>query len=132
MQVNSDSREDQGVVRYGSVVSIKAPAAKDRFLSVRDGRIGFWRSLIGKAEKWVILKAFSAKGIENAAFDGAPICIGDTTFLLSQSTDMRLSMVSKCIAWLYKFKINENMLLSVSSIVRRHHGTRGTTRGSGA
>lgn len=97
-QVNSDSREDQGVVRYGSVVSIKAPAAKDRFLSVRDGRIGFWRSLIGKAEKWVVLKALSTKGKENTAFDGSPICIGDTTLLLSQSTDMLLSMVSKHFA----------------------------------
>ena len=36
-----------GVVRYGTLVAIKSSAAKDRYLSVRDGKIGFWRSLIG-------------------------------------------------------------------------------------
>jgi len=91
--VNSDSRDYQGPVRYGNVVSIRASAAKDRFLSVRDGRIGFWRNLIGKAEKWVVLKALSAKGKEDVSSEGAPVCIGDAILLLSQSSDLLLSMV---------------------------------------
>ena len=45
--MNTDNKEDSGIVRYGDVIAVKASAGKDRFLSCRDGKIGFWRNLIG-------------------------------------------------------------------------------------
>ena len=58
--VNPDNRDDTGPICYGMPIAVKAPAAKEKFLGVRDGRIGFWRNLIGKAEKWVVYKCSSA------------------------------------------------------------------------
>ena len=90
--INSDNREDSGPVRYGSTVSVKAAAAKDRYLSVRDGKIGFWRSLIGKAEKWILLKALSSKGSEDLRSQGSPVCTGDLILLQDSSSSMLLSI----------------------------------------
>ena len=50
-------------IRYGSVVSIKAPAARERYLGLRDGKgIGFWRPLVGTTEYWTVLKGRSRSG----------------------------------------------------------------------
>ena len=46
-KVNTDNKEDTGIVRYGDVIAVKASAGKDRFLSSREGKIGFWRNLMG-------------------------------------------------------------------------------------
>jgi hypothetical protein len=83
--INADSREDLGPIRYGSVVAIKAPAAKERLLGSREGKLGFWRNLIGQGEKWVILKA-SAKGVEETGSRGLCVRLGDAVLLCSSST----------------------------------------------
>eukprot|EP00606_Chrysophyceae_sp_TOSAG23-5_P001503 GSChrysophyteH2.ASY1.ANO1.682.1 assembled CDS len=38
-------------------LSVRAPAAKERHLGVREGKLGFWRALVGAAEQWVVAKA---------------------------------------------------------------------------
>ena len=90
--VNSDNREDTSTVRYGSTVSLKATYAKDRYLSVRDGKIGFFRSLIGKAEKWTVIKCISSKGVEDAGSVGIPLCTGDVIMLADPSSGQLLSV----------------------------------------
>ena len=90
--VNSDNREDTSTVRYGSTVSLKATYAKDRYLSVRDGKIGFHRSLIGKAEKWMVVKCISSKGVEDTASLGTPLCTGDTIMFVDPSSGQMLSV----------------------------------------
>eukprot|EP00605_Chrysophyceae_sp_TOSAG23-4_P002805 GSChrysophyteH1.ASY1.ANO1.3089.1 assembled CDS len=50
-------------LRYGMTVAIRAPAAKERHLGLRDGKLGFWRPLIGSAEQWTIIKG--ANGVRN-------------------------------------------------------------------
>ncbi len=90
--VNSDNREDTSTVRYGSTISLKATYAKDRYLSVRDGKIGFHRSLIGKAEKWMVVKCISSKGIEDTTSLGTPLCTGDMIMLVDPSSGQILSV----------------------------------------
>ena len=90
--VNSDNREDTSTVRYGSTVSLKSAFAKDRYLSVRDGKFGFFRSLIGKAEKWTVVKCVSSKGVEDTNSVGTPVCTGDMIMLAVVSSGELLSV----------------------------------------
>lgn len=56
--VNLEYKDDRGPIKYGSLLAIKAPAAKERILGIRDGtKLGFWRNLVGAGEKWLIHKA---------------------------------------------------------------------------
>lgn len=79
--INADRRDDGGPIRFGNVVAIKAPAAKERLLGSREGgKLGFWRNLVGQGEKWLVLKA-SARGVEEPASRGAFLRLGDPILL---------------------------------------------------
>ena len=47
----------------------------------------------GKAEKWVIQKCLSARGLEDLSAKGSAVCTGDIIALYSLATDMMLAMV---------------------------------------
>eukprot|EP01038_Epipyxis_sp_PR26KG_P006038 gene6038-8313_t len=92
--VNVDKREDNGPVQYGMTVSIKAPAAKERLLGLREGtKLGFWRNLVGQGEKWQILKGLpSGRGVEEPSSRGSYARIGDTILLQTFKSDQLLSL----------------------------------------
>ena len=87
-------------MKYGDTVCIKSLASKDRllvfplgitshtwcrFLGIRDGsRLGFWRSLIGTGEKFLILRA-SPRGTELRNTRGSFARIGDRLLLMTTS-----------------------------------------------
>lgn len=86
-------RDDTGPVRYGSLISIKAPAAKERLLGLRDGaKLGFWRNLVGQGEKWMILKGSSGRGTEEAGSRGKFVRIGDMVLVQTYRSDHLLSL----------------------------------------
>eukprot|EP01041_Mallomonas_annulata_P006290 gene6290-12734_t len=79
--VNTDNK-------YGATVAIKAPAARERLLGLRDGvRLGFWRNLIGQGEKWLVLRA-STRGLEDPGARGTFLRSGDACVLQSQSEQL--------------------------------------------
>jgi hypothetical protein len=89
--VNPEARDDHSCIKYGDRISLRSPAAKERFLGTRDtSRLGFWRNLIGQGEKWLILKG-TERGIEEKNSRGQFARTGDLIMLLSGS-DMLLSL----------------------------------------
>ena len=58
MLVNCLRRDDRGPMAYGASVAVRCGWAKEKFLGVHSttGEVGFWRTLIGAAEKWVLLR----------------------------------------------------------------------------
>ena len=57
MMVNCNRRDDRGPMAYGSSVALRCGWAKERFLGVNHaGEVGFWRTLIGSPEKWLIVR----------------------------------------------------------------------------
>ena len=90
--VNAENREDISPIRYGMTVSVKAPAAKERLLGVREGtKPGFWRNLIGAGEKWAILQA-SARGMEEPGSRGGYVRAGDRILLQTSGADNLLTL----------------------------------------
>ena len=90
--VNAENRDDISPIRYGMIVSIKAPAAKERLLGVREGtKPGFWRNLIGAGEKWLILQA-SSRGMEEIGSRGSYVRSGDRLMLQTAGADNFLSL----------------------------------------
>ena len=89
--VNPEDREDRGTIKYGDLISLRSPAAKERFLGIRDSsRLGFWRNLIGQGEKWIILRG-TERGVEAKQSRGQFARTGDLIMLLS-GADMLLSL----------------------------------------
>ena len=90
--VNAENREDISPIRYGMTVAVKAPAAKERLLGVREGtKPGFWRNLIGAGEKWVVLQA-SSRGLEEAGSRGHYVRAGDRILLQTSGADNLLTL----------------------------------------
>lgn len=89
--VHPEAREDRGCIKYGDRICLRSPAAKERFLGIRDAsRLGFWRNLIGQGEKWLLLKG-SERGVEEKNSRGQFARTGDLVMLLS-GADMLLSL----------------------------------------
>lgn len=93
----------QGAVTYGSAVALRCGWARERFLGVHSqtGEVGFWRTLIGTAEKWIlacpeVIKASRTSGLglsgqkssSSSSGGGAMkgVMAGDQIILQSQST----------------------------------------------
>ena len=87
-------RDDNGPIRYGTVVSLKAPAAKERLLGVREGsKPGFWRNLIGQGEKWLILQAAASGRVsEEPGSRGLFVRLSDRIMLQCAGSDYLLSL----------------------------------------
>ena len=91
--INSDEKVKEGPIIYGSIVSVKAPYAKERLLGIREGKLGFWRNLIGLGERWVILKAsLSGRLAEEQGSRGYYVRVGDTILLQANNSDNLLSL----------------------------------------
>jgi len=91
--INPDEKVKEGPVVYGSMVSIKAPYAKERLLGIREGKLGFWRNLIGLGERWIILKAsLSGRLAEEPGSRGYYVRVGDTILLQANNSDNLLSL----------------------------------------
>ena len=105
--VNLEQREMKGPIKYGTTVAIKAPAAKERILGIRDGsKLGFWRNLVGLGEKWMILKAADPVGIDVTSVTGESVPynteemgsrgkyarIGDTILIQTAKSEQVLSL----------------------------------------
>ena len=91
--VNAENREDISSIKYGMTVALKAPAAKEKLLGVRDGtKPGFWRNLIGQGEKWILLQASSTRGSEELGSRGHYVRTGDRVLLQAVSSDNLLSL----------------------------------------
>ena len=101
--VNVEQREDQGAIRYGMTVAVRAPAAKERFLGVRGSvgepaKLGFFRNLIGQGEKWIILKGLPStigassnyRTSEDVNARGEYVRVGDLVILQTSSSDQLL------------------------------------------
>ena len=91
--VNAENREDISSIKYGMTVALKAPAAKEKLLGVRDGtKPGFWRNLIGQGEKWILLQASTTRGSEELGSRGHYVRTGDRVLLQAVSSDNLLSL----------------------------------------
>ncbi|GAB5031649.1 gamma-tubulin complex component 2 [Nannochloropsis oceanica] len=65
--VNCLRRDDRGPIAYGATVAVRCGWAKERFLGIHSttGEVGFWRTLIGAAEKWVLLRPNEIKSLRS-------------------------------------------------------------------
>jgi len=56
--VNYLRRDDRGPIAYGASVAVRCSWAKEKFLGVHSstGAVGFWRTLIGAGEKWILMR----------------------------------------------------------------------------
>ena len=100
----SSSSSTAGVpLKFGMTVAIRAPAAKERHLGVRDGKLGFWRALVGTAEQWIVVKAADSSSrpgqrragstvLEEAGSRGNYIRQGDSLLVLSANFEQVLSL----------------------------------------
>lgn len=82
-------------------IAIRAPAAKERLLSLRESsKLGFHRNLIGQGEKWVILKAHTpgagsaqrSSSCEDVDARGDFVRVGDLILLQTASSDQLLAV----------------------------------------
>jgi hypothetical protein len=86
-------RKDQEYLRYGMTVALRAPAAKERLLGVKDGKPGFYRNLVGQGEKWIVLKGLATgRGPEDIDCRGKYARVGDLILLQSASTEQLLML----------------------------------------
>eukprot|EP00624_Nannochloropsis_granulata_P003693 evm.model.NODE_28649_length_10791_cov_23.416088.1 len=70
--VNCLRRDDRGPMAYGATVAVRCGWAKERFLGIHSttGEVGFWRTLIGAAEKWVLLRPNVIKSSRSGVVGG--------------------------------------------------------------
>ena len=70
--VNCLRRDDRGPMAYGATVAVRCGWAKERFLGIHSptGEVGFWRTLIGAAEKWVLLHPDVLKSSKSGVVGG--------------------------------------------------------------
>ena len=115
--INLEQKDDSGPIKYGMVVGIKAPAAKEKLLGIREGtKLGFFRNLVGQGEKWCILKGVTSNyplGIgsppsssialgrgascEEAGSRGTFVLLGDMVMLQTFKSDHYLCLNSPAL-----------------------------------
>lgn len=103
-------KDDKDYLRYGMTVSIRAPAAKERYdscnlvsavlqlirllgVSKTDSKPGFYRNLVGSNERWLILKGSTAgRGAEDIDSRGKYVRVGDLVLLQTASSEQLLTL----------------------------------------
>lgn len=59
---------------------------------MRDGKLGFWRAVIGQPERWVVLKG-TTKGMEDTAARGYFVRCGEGLLLQTLTGELLLSLM---------------------------------------